>query len=188
MYNCLRLNISSSHPEVFGEKGVFKNFAKFSEKRLCQSLVFIWIIFCLYFKVFCWWLWACTCLLGKLEKSNCCCLNLLNNYSNTYTKLATVTLKQDVKFVKSRDCVSLLKTCNMSDPLSSVFLVYYQHVFVYCNAFILSISFLITLLSILNSLTTWAIFSVIRFRPALGRLIGWFFSWFLVDSLLEFFC
>ena len=30
----------SSHPEVFCEKGVLKNFTKFTEKHLCQSLFF----------------------------------------------------------------------------------------------------------------------------------------------------
>ena len=39
--------------------------------------------------------------------------------------------------VNSRDCVSLLTTCKMSIPLSSVSLVYYEHVFVYCDAFFL---------------------------------------------------
>ena len=34
------MNISS-HPEVFCEKGVLKNFAKFTEKLYCQSLCFI---------------------------------------------------------------------------------------------------------------------------------------------------
>ena len=28
------------------QKGVLKNFAKFTWKHLCQSLIFIWIIFC----------------------------------------------------------------------------------------------------------------------------------------------
>ena len=31
----------SSRPEVFCEKGVLRNFAKFTGKHLCQSLVFI---------------------------------------------------------------------------------------------------------------------------------------------------
>ena len=39
--------------------------------------------------------------------------------------------------VNSRDCVSLLTACKMSIPLSSVSLVYYEHVFVYCDAFFL---------------------------------------------------
>ena len=30
----------SSRPEVFCKKGVFKNFAKFTEKHLCQNLFF----------------------------------------------------------------------------------------------------------------------------------------------------
>ena len=31
---------SRSHPEVFCEKGVLRNFAKFTGKHLCQSLFF----------------------------------------------------------------------------------------------------------------------------------------------------
>ena len=30
----------SSHPEVFYKKGVLRNFAKFTEKHLCQGLFF----------------------------------------------------------------------------------------------------------------------------------------------------
>ena len=33
-------NVRSSHPHVFCQKGVLKNFAKFKEKLLCQSLFF----------------------------------------------------------------------------------------------------------------------------------------------------
>ena len=33
-------NYRSSRPEVFCKKGVLKNFAKFTEKHLCQSLFF----------------------------------------------------------------------------------------------------------------------------------------------------
>ena len=32
--------IRSSHPEVFCKKGVLRNFAKFTGKYLCQSLLF----------------------------------------------------------------------------------------------------------------------------------------------------
>ena len=56
-YNYLHPNIRSSHLEVFLEKGVLENFAKFTRKHLCQSLVFTWIIFC-YFKGFRCWLWT----------------------------------------------------------------------------------------------------------------------------------
>ena len=35
-----RLNNTSSRPEVFRNKGVLKNFAKFTGKHLCQSLIF----------------------------------------------------------------------------------------------------------------------------------------------------
>ena len=33
-------NHKSSRPDVFCEKGVFRNFAKFTGKHLCQSLFF----------------------------------------------------------------------------------------------------------------------------------------------------
>ena len=33
-------NARSSHPEVFYKKGVLRNFAKFTEKHLCQGLFF----------------------------------------------------------------------------------------------------------------------------------------------------
>ena len=58
--------------------------------------------------------------------------------------------------VNSRDCVSLLTTCKMSIPLSSVSLVYYEHVFVYCDAF-----------------KNLSYSSVISFRTALSRWLGW---------------
>ena len=38
---------------------------------------------------------------GKARKNFCCCLNPLNTYKNTHTKLVTLALKQDAKFVKS---------------------------------------------------------------------------------------
>ena len=40
--NNLDVNIQSrsSGPEVFGKKGVFRNFIKFTGKHLCQSLFF----------------------------------------------------------------------------------------------------------------------------------------------------
>ena len=41
-------------------------------------------------------------------------LKYLSQETNTYPKLATETLKQDVKYFNIRDCVSLLITCNMS--------------------------------------------------------------------------
>ena len=41
-------------------------------------------------------------------------LKYLSQETNTYSKLATETLKQDVKYFNIRDCVSLLITCNMS--------------------------------------------------------------------------
>ena len=56
--------------------------------------------------------------------------------------------------VNSRDCASLLTTCNMFKLCSSVFLVYYEYVFVYCDAFVFTISFLMSFLSILNRFHT----------------------------------
>ena len=56
----------------------------------------------------------------------------------------------------------------MSNLLSSAFLVYFENVFAYCDAFILIISFLISLLSILNRFKNLSYFSVISFRPALN--------------------
>ena len=37
-YDHLHTNIKGSHPVVFCEKSVLKNFAKFTEKHICQSL------------------------------------------------------------------------------------------------------------------------------------------------------
>ena len=34
------INFRCSHPDVFCEKGVLRNFAKFTGKHLCQSLFF----------------------------------------------------------------------------------------------------------------------------------------------------
>ena len=73
--------------------------------------------------------------------------------------------------VNIRDCVSLLKTCHMSKTSVSLFLVYYEHFFVYCDAFVFKISFLICLSSILNR--PWSSFSVISLRLVLSHLQGW---------------
>ena len=62
--------------------------------------------------------------------------------TSTYSKLASEILKQDY--------VSLLTTCHMSKTSVKSFLVYYEHFFVYCDAFGFKITFLICLLSILN--------------------------------------
>ena len=40
----------SSRPEVFCKKGVFRNFKKFTGKRLCQSLFFNKVALQLYLK------------------------------------------------------------------------------------------------------------------------------------------
>ena len=55
----------------------------------------------------------------------------------TYTYTNSETLKAN-----SRDCASLLTTCSMSKILFKWFLVYYEHVFIYCDVFAVTISFL----------------------------------------------
>ena len=62
--------------------------------------------------------------------------------TSTYSKLATEIPKQDY--------VSLLTTCYMSKSSVKSFLVYYEHFFVYCDAFVFKIVFLICLLSIVS--------------------------------------
>ena len=51
--------------------------------------------------------------------------------------------------------------------------MYYEHVFVHCDAFIFTISFLICLLSVLTDFKPWSTFSVINLRHVLSRLLGW---------------
>ena len=88
-------------------------------------------------------------------------LKYLNQQTTIYTKLATVTLKQDVKFVKkvnSIDCVSLLTACNMFKTFVKCFLMYYEHAYVCCDVFILTVSFLISLLLISNIFDTLSYF------------------------------
>ena len=53
--------------------------------------------------------------------------------TSTYSKLATEIPKQDY--------VSLLTTCYMSKSSVKSFLVYYEHFFVYCDAFVFKIIF-----------------------------------------------
>ena len=76
-------------------------------------------------------------------------LKYLVQQTNTYSKSAAETLKAN-----SRDCASLLTTCSMSKTLFKCFLVYYEHVFVYCNVFAVTISFSMYFLSILNRFHT----------------------------------
>ena len=97
----------------------------------------------------------------------------LTQQTNTYAKLATVALIKDVKFVKSQQhilCFFIDISCNISDPLSSIFLVYYQHAFLYCDAFILKISFLIALLSILNRFDDLRYFFFYQFQTCIKSL------------------
>ena len=76
-------------------------------------------------------------------------LKYLGQQTNTYSKAAAETLEAN-----SRDCGSLLTTCSMSKTLFNSFLVYYEHVFVYCDFFAVAISFSMYLLSILNRFYT----------------------------------
>ena len=76
-------------------------------------------------------------------------LKYLAQPTNTYSKSATGTLKSN-----SRDCTSLLTTCSMSKTFLKCFLVYHEHVFVYCHVFAVTISFFGFLLSILNRFHT----------------------------------
>ena len=95
-------------------------------------------------------------------------LKYLTQQKNTYSKLATETLKQDVKSVNknvnSRDCVSLLTTCNLSKTFVKCFSGYSGHIFVYCDAFIFT-----SLLAVLNRFH-----ALIGVRHVFTRLLTWF--------------
>ena len=89
---------------MFCEKGVFKNFAKFSEKTPMlesnfhlDNLLFMFLRFLL--ATLSMYLFA-----GKARKKQSLLFEsfkYLTQQANTYAKLATVTLIQDVKSVKS---------------------------------------------------------------------------------------
>ena len=86
-------------------------------------------------------------------------LKYLAQQTNTYSKSAAETLKAN-----SRDCASLLTTCSMSKTLFKCFLVYYEHVFVYCDVFAVTISFSMSLLSIFwTDFTPWSTFICYQF-------------------------
>ena len=82
----------------------------------------------------------------------------LAQQTSTYSKSVAETLKAN-----SRDCASLLKTCSISKTLFKCFLVYYEHVFVYCDVFVVRISFSMYLLSILNRFHTLSFFICYQF-------------------------
>ena len=82
----------------------------------------------------------------------------LAQQTSTYSKSVAETLKAN-----SRDCASLLKTCSISKTLFKCFLVYYEHVFVYCDVFAVTISFSMYLLSILNRFHTLSTFICYQF-------------------------
>ena len=83
-------------------------------------------------------------------------LKYLAPQTNAYSRSAAETLK-----VNSRDCASLLAACSMSKTLFTCFLVYYEHVFVYCNVFAAAISFLRFLLTILKRFHTLIYFHLL---------------------------
>ena len=85
-------------------------------------------------------------------------LKYLAQQTSTYSMSAVETLKAN-----SRDCASLLTTCSMSKTLFKCFLVYYEHVFVYCDVFVVRISFSMYLLSILNRFHTLSSFICYQF-------------------------
>ena len=74
---------------------------------------------------------------------------ILAQQTNTYSKLGAETPKAN-----SRDCASLSTTCSMSKTFFKCFLVYYEHVFVCCDVFAVTISFSMSLMSILNRFHT----------------------------------
>ena len=86
-------------------------------------------------------------------------LKYLAQQTNIYSNSAAETLK-----VNSRDCASLLTTCSMSKTLFKCFLVYYEHVFVYCDVSAVTISFSMSLLSIFwTDFTPWSTFICYQF-------------------------
>ena len=80
-------------------------------------------------------------------------LKYLAQQTNTYSKSAAETLKANCK-----DCASLWTTCSMSKTFFKCFLVYYEHAFVYCDVFVVKISFSMYLLSVLNRFHTLTYF------------------------------
>ena len=85
----------------------------------------------------------------RYSTKTCCSNPKIRCPTDKYSKSAAETLKTN-----SRDCASLRITCNMSKTLFKCFLVYYEHIFVYCDVFVVTISFSMYLLSILNRFHT----------------------------------
>ena len=77
--------------------------------------------------------------------------------SKQILKLVAETLKAN-----SRDCASLLTICSMSKTLFKCFLVYYEHIFVYCDVFATTSSFSMYLLSIVNRFHTLIYFYLLK--------------------------
>ena len=85
---------------------------------------------------------------GKhIHKNYCCSSPKIPCPANKYLLNAAA----ETLLANSRDCASLLTTCSISSKtLFKLFLVYYEHVFVYCDVFAVTICFTMSLLSILN--------------------------------------
>ena len=80
----------------------------------------------------------------------------LAQQTKTYSKSSVETPKAN-----SRDCASLLTTCSISKTLFKCFLVNYEHVFVYCDTFAVTIYFSMYLLSIFNRFHTLIYWSTV---------------------------
>ena len=101
-------------------------------------------------------------------------LKYLAQQRNTYSESVAETLKAD-----SRDCASLLTTCCMSKALLKCFLVYFEHVVVYCDVFAVTTSFSMYLLYLLFRAKFAQIFKNTFFEKhlqmssSLSSLLGW---------------
>ena len=101
-------------------------------------------------------------------------LKYLAQQTNTYSESVAETLKAD-----SRDCASLLTTCCMSKALLKCFLVYFEHVVVYCDVFAVTTSFSMYLLYLLFRAKFAQIFKNTFFEKhlqmssSLSSLLGW---------------
>ena len=101
-------------------------------------------------------------------------LKYLAQQTNTYSESVAETLKAD-----SRDCASLVTTCCMSKALLKCFLVYFEHVVVYCDVFAVTTSFSMYLLYLLFRAKFAQIFKNTFFEKhlqmssSLSSLLGW---------------
>ena len=98
--NYVHQNIRSSHLDVFCEKGVLENFAKFTVKHLCQSrfrldylLLFLRLPLLFEYVFLCW---------KKGLSNNCCC-------SNPGNTLPSHVHKNKHHFLTTKEILVLLK-------------------------------------------------------------------------------